>query len=134
MRRVPWEIWAALAVIVLDGIAVIATYSRFPSSELYHFPHADTVSAGFGRELVALNFPFGLIGIALVGLAWPRLHGWLRAAGVVAIALCAVLYFEVDQSNLDARSINAAPGLGLALAVALVFVVGAPAAPRSERS
>jgi hypothetical protein len=133
VRRVPWEIWAALALIVLDGIAVIATYSRFPSSELYHFPHADTVSAGFGRELVALNFPFGLIGIALVGLAWPRLHGLLRIAGAVAIALCAIVYFAVDQNNLDARPINAVPALGLGLAVALVFVVGVPAAPRSRR-
>ena len=89
-----------LALIVLDGIAVIATYSRFPPTELYHVHHSDTVAGGFGRELVALNFPFALVGIALVGLAWPRLHGALRAAGVVSIALCAVVYFAVDQSNL----------------------------------
>ena len=78
-----------LALIVLDGIAVIATYSRFPTTELYHVHHSDTIAGGFGRELVALNFPFALVGIALVGLAWPRLHGALRAAGVVSIALCA---------------------------------------------
>ena len=133
MRRVPWEIRAVLALIVLDGAAVIATYARFPTTELYNVHHSDTVAAGLGRELVALNFPFALIGIALVGLAWPRLNGRLRLAGVAAIVLCAVVYFAVDQSDLDAKWLNAVPALGLALAVALVFAVGVPSVPRSVR-
>ena len=132
MRRVPWEVGAVLALVLLDGAAVIATYSRFPSAELYNVHHSG-IAAGFGRELVALNFPFALIGIALVGLAWPRLHGRLRIAGVVAIALCAVVYFAVDQSNLDAKPLNAVPALGLGLAVALVLAVGVRSAPRSVR-
>ena len=132
MRRVPWEFWAVLALIVLDGVAVIATYSRFPAAELYEVHHSG-IAAGFGRELVALNFPFALIGIALVGLAWPRLHGGLRVLGVVAIALCAVVYFAVDQSNLDAKPLNAVPAIGLALAVALVFAVGLSPEPRTTR-
>ncbi len=121
-----------LALIVLDGAAVIATYSRFPASELYNVHHSG-VAAGFGRELVALNFPFALIGIALVGLAWPRLHGTLRLAGISAIALCAVVYFAVDQTNLDAKPLNAVPAIGLALAVALVLAVGVPSVPKSKR-
>jgi hypothetical protein len=132
VRRVPWEIRALLLLVVLDGAAVIATYSRFPASELYHVNHSG-IAAGFGRELVALNFPFALIGIALVGLAWPRLHGALRIAGIAAIALCAVVYFAVDQANLDAKPLNAVPAVGLALAVALVLAVGVPSAPRSVR-
>jgi len=124
VKRVPWEVWAVLALLVLDGIAVVATYSRVPAAELYHVHHTGNVAAGFGRELVALNFPFALIGIALAGLAWPRLHGGLRIAGVVAIVLCAVVYFAVDQKNLDAKLLNAVPALGLALAVALVLAVG----------
>jgi hypothetical protein len=123
---------AVLALAVLDGAAVIATYSRFPAAELYRVHHSG-VAGGFGRELVALNFPFALIGIALVGLAWPRLHGWLRIAGVVAIALCAVVYFAVDQSNLDAKPLNAVPALGLGLAVALVLAVRVRSEPRSVR-
>jgi hypothetical protein len=119
-------VWAVLALIVLDGIAVVATYSRFPAAELYKVHHTGTLAAGFGRELVALNFPFALVGIALVGLAWPRLQGKLRIVGAVAIALCAAVYFAVDQSNLDAKPLNAVPALGLALAVALVFAVGVP--------
>ena len=124
LRRVPWEVWAVLSLIVLDGAAVIATYSRFPTTLLYNVTHSDTVTAGFGRELVALNFPFALVGIALVGLAWPRLSGWLRAAGVVAIVLCTTVYFAVDQNDLDAKPLNAVPALGLALAVGLILAVG----------
>jgi hypothetical protein len=123
VRRVPWEVWAVLALLVLDGAAVIATYSRFPWGELYNVHHSG-IGAGFGRELVALNFPFALVGIALVGLAWPRLSGPLRVAGLASIALCAVVYFAVDQANLDAKPLNALPALGLALAVALVLGVG----------
>jgi len=132
VRRVPWEVRAVLLLVVLDGAAVIATYSRFPAAELYNVHHSG-IAAGFGREVVALNFPFALIGIALAGLAWPRLHGALRIAGLVAIALCAVVYFAVDQANLDAKPLNAVPALGLALAVALVLVAGVPATPRSVR-
>ncbi len=132
LRRIPWETWALLVLLLLDGVAVVATYSRFPAAELYHVHHSG-IAAGFGRELVALNFPFALIGIAVVGLASPRLHGRLRIVGVVPIALCAVVYFAVDQANLDAKPLNAVPALGLALAVALVFAVGVPAAPRRVR-
>jgi hypothetical protein len=129
---VPWEVRAVLALLVLDGSAVIATYSRFPATELYNVHHSG-IAAGFGRELVALNFPFAFVGIALVGLAWPRLHGVLRPVGVVAIALCAVVYFAVSQSNLDAKPLNAVPALGLALAVALALAVGVSAEPRKVR-
>jgi hypothetical protein len=123
LRRVPWEIYALLALIVLDGIAVVVTYSRVPASLLYNVFHTG-VAAGFGRELVALNFPFALVGVALVGMAWPRLHGALRVAGVLAIAMCATVYFAVDQANLDAKPLNAVPALGLLVAAALVFAVG----------
>ena len=123
MRRVPWEIRALIALILLDGIAVIATYARFPTSLLYNVSHTG-VAAGFGRELVALNFPFALVGIALVGMAWPRLHGARRVAGVVAVVMCATVYFAVDQQSLDAKPLNAVPALGLLLAVALVLAVG----------
>ena len=125
VKRVPWEVRAVLALLVLDGAAVIATYSRLPAGELYHVNHSG-VAAGFGRELVALNFPFALVGIALVGLAWPRLHGRPRIAGAAAVALCAVVYFAVDQGNLDAKWLNAVPALGLALAVGLVLAAGVP--------
>ena len=132
VKRIPWEIRAVLALLVLDGAAVIATYSRFPASELYHVHHSG-IGAGFGRELVALNYPFALIGIAFVGLAWAKLHGPWRIAGVVAIALCAVVYFAVDQANLDAKPLNAVPALGLGLAVALVLAAGVAAESRRVR-
>jgi hypothetical protein len=123
VTRVPWEIRALLALIALDGAAVIATYSRVPPSLLYNVHHTG-VAGGFGRELVALNFPCALVGIALVGMAWPRLHGALRAAGVVAVGMCATVYFAVDQANLDAKPLNVVPALGLLVAVAVVLAVG----------
>jgi hypothetical protein len=132
VKRVPWEVWAVLVLLVVDGAAVIATYSRFPASELYNVHHSG-VAGGFGRELVALNFPFALIAVAVVGLAWPRLHGRLRVAGVVAIALCAVVYFAVDQSDLDAKALNAVPALGVALAFGLALGLGVPSVPRLVR-
>jgi hypothetical protein len=132
LRRIPWEIRAVLVLLVLDGIAVIATYSRFPASELYNVHHTG-IAAGFGREVVALNFPFALIAVAVVGLTWPRLQGRLRIAGVVAIALCAVVYFAVDQSDLDAKALNAVPALGVALAFGLALGVGVPSVPRLTR-
>jgi hypothetical protein len=121
-----------LVLLALDGVAVVATYSRFPPVELYHVHHSG-VAAGLGRELVALNYPVALVAIALVGLVWPRLHGGLRIAGVAAVALCAVVYFAVDQGNLDAKPLNAVPALGVALAVALVLTVGVAAAPKLVR-
>ena len=133
MRRVPWEVRAVLVLLVVDGAAVIATYSRFPPSELYHVHHSG-IAAGFGRELVALNFPFALIAIAVVGLTWPRLQERpLRLAGVVALAMCAVVYFAVDQADLDAKPLNAVPALGVALAFALALAVGVPSVPRLVR-
>jgi hypothetical protein len=134
VRRIPWEIRAVLVLLVLDGVAVIATYSRFPESELYHVHHAGTIAAGFGRELVALNYPFALIAVAVVGLTWPRLEGRpLRIAGVVAIALCAAVYFAVDEADLDAKALNAVPALGVALAFVLALGVGVPFVPRLIR-
>ncbi|HZT53333.1 MAG TPA: hypothetical protein VE995_03035 [Gaiellaceae bacterium] len=132
MSRVPWEVRAVLALVVLDGAAVVATYSRLPPAELYHVHHSG-IAAGFGRELVSLNFPFALVGIALVGLAWPRLGGRLRLAGAAAVALCAVVVVAVHQSDLDARPINALPALGLAAAVALVLAAGVEPEPRRRR-
>ncbi len=132
LNGIPWEIRALLALMVLDGVAVIATYSRFPAAELYHVHHSG-IGAGFGRELVALNYPFALVGIALVGLAWPQLHGRLRWAGIASIALCAVVYFAVDQANLDAKPLNALPVVGLLLSVALVLAVGVDGGTRIPR-
>jgi hypothetical protein len=51
----------------------------------------------------------------------------------VAIALCAVVYFAVDQADLDAKALNAVPALGVVLAFALALGVGVPSVPRLVR-
>ncbi len=71
-----------------------------------------------GRTLVLLNYPIALAAIALAAFAGgPRLLVW------TAILLCALTAVPgvVDQSDLDARWINALPALGVGLALALTI-------------
>jgi hypothetical protein len=125
IARVPREVAAVLALFALDAIAVAVTYSRFPPSQLYHVHHGG-VAGGLGRALVFLNFPTAIVAVALVGLAWPRLRDGLRPLAVAAVLLCVLVYWAVDQANLDAKPLNAAPAVGALLAVALVLAAGVP--------
>jgi len=47
--------------------------------------------------------------------------------------MCAVVYFAVDQADLDAKPLNAVPALGVALAFALALAVGVSSVPRLVR-
>jgi hypothetical protein len=125
---VPRELAVVAALFALNAVAVTATYWRFPPSELYHV-HDRGAAGGFGRALVFLNYPTALVGIALAGLAWPRLRRRLRVLAALAIAMCAVLYWAVDQADLDAKALNAVPAIGVLLAAALVVVACVPPAP-----
>jgi hypothetical protein len=125
IARVPREVAAVLALFALDAIAVAVTYSRLPPSQLYHVHHGG-VAGGLGRALVFLNFPTAIVAVALVGLAWPRLRDGLRPLAVAAVLLCVLVYWAVDQANLDAKPLNAAPAVGALLAVALVLAAGVP--------
>lgn len=121
-----------LGLLALDAVAVVATYWRFPPSQLYNVHHGGA-AGGFGRALVALNFPAALVAVALVGLAWPRLSRSLRPAALLSVGLCVVVYWAVDQSNLDAKPLNAVPAAGVLLAVRLVLVAGVAPAPSRVR-
>lgn len=78
------------------------------------------LAGGLSRTLVLLNYPHALVAIALAALAPAS-----RALMWVAIALCAVTAVPgvVDQSDLDARWVNAVPALGVALALGLTIAV-----------
>jgi hypothetical protein len=132
LRRLPREVVAVLGLLALDAVAVTVTYSRFPPSELYHVHHGG-LAGGLGRALVFSNFPTAIVAVALVGLVWPRLRVGLRPLAVLAVLLCAVVYWAVDQADLDAKPLNAAPAAGVLLAVVLVLGVRMPAAPRRVR-
>jgi hypothetical protein len=129
---VPREVAAVLALLALDAVAVVATYWRFPPSQLYNVHHSGA-AGGFGRALVFVNYPAALVAVALVGLAWPRLPRRLRPVALLSVGLCVVVYWAVDQSNLDAKPLNAVPAAGVVLAVWLVLAAGVAPAPARVR-
>lgn len=124
-----WILWAT----VLATIA--ATYTRLGPGQLYNMS-GDGFSAAMSRVLVEMNYPLALVAIAIVLLSLDVLGTRWRAAGGIAIALCLVTAWPgvVDESDLDARWINAVPALGVLIAIALSIVAaansGLGAAPR----
>ena len=115
-------VWAACALLAL---AVLATYARLPAAELYN-TSVEGLAGGLGRALVVLNFPLALVAVGILGLVADR--GSSRAvdaaaAGAVALCLVVAVPGVVDQSDLDAKWVNAIPALGVALALALTIAV-----------
>jgi hypothetical protein len=113
-----WLLFAAVAV------EITVTYARIPAVELYHVS-GHGLGAGLGRALVFVDFPTALVAIAVDLLIYP----WLRTALERALALCSVLLCAVvawpgvvDQGDLHARSVNAVPAIGVAIALALTAV------------
>jgi hypothetical protein len=121
-------VWALLA---LDAVAVLITYSVIEPSELYNVSR-EGLSGGLSRALVQLNYPVALaaIPIALLALDVLSRRAWL--VGAPAIALCAFVAWPgvLDQDDLDARAVNALPAVG----VALVFGLTVAAARRAGTS
>jgi hypothetical protein len=109
-----WGIWALVL------LAIVVTYARLPPAETYHVSR-EGLPGGLSRSVVELNFPIALVAIALTLVAVASLPARAWWAAAPAIALCAVTAWPgvVDQDDLDARWVNAAPALGVALALAL---------------
>ena len=128
--------WALLAGAAL---AVAVTYSRIAPERLYNVDEGGG-AGGLGRALVFLNYPVTLVAIAIAVVAARRLGG--RRAGAVAalaVALCLLVGWPgvVEESDLDAKPVNALPAAGVLLAVVLTFRAarsrGLGAPPRSAR-
>jgi hypothetical protein len=121
---------AVWALLVLEELVVLVTYSRLPAHELYNVSGSG-IRGGLSRVVVELNFPDALIALGILGVVLPRPR-WLAA---LAAALCAfaVLPGVVSQENLDAKWINAIPAAGVALALVLTVTARVPAArPRGD--
>jgi len=119
--RVDTRVLAVWGAFALWTAAVAATYARVPVEELYNVS-VGGVRGGLGRALVFANFPTALVAIALLLIAADRLPGRAYAAAAAAtVGLCAVVGGPgvVDQSDLDAKPINALAAAGVAGALVL---------------
>lgn len=119
------EAFAVWALCALLALAVLGTYARLPAEELYN-TSVEGVPGGFGRALVVVNFPLALVAVGILGLVADR--GRSRTVdllALLAVALCLVVVVPgvVDQSDLDAKWVNAIPALGVALALGLTIAV-----------
>ena len=119
--RFPLEVavvWALFAVVTAE---IAVTYSRLPARELYHVSGTG-LAGGASRALVFLNFPLALVAIPILVLLAARLQGAApKVVASVAAVLSAAVFWPgvVDESDLDARPVNAIAALGVAIAVAL---------------
>jgi hypothetical protein len=115
-----------LTVWILFGVVAVevwVTYARLPLEELYNVSGTG-VAAGAGRALVFLNYPTALVAIAPLAVLAERLRGRLALVAAAGAALCAVVVWPgvVEQSDLDAKPVNALPALGVLIAVILTVV------------
>ena len=120
-ERPPAEVLWVWALLALATVSVLETYGRLPAGDLYHVSSSGLVG-GFSRALVFVDFPVALVAIAIALVACDRLGGRLAAAlAALSVLLSAVAAWPgvVDQSNLDAKAVNALPALGVALAIGL---------------
>ena len=119
------EAFAVWALCALLALAVLVTYARLPADELYN-TSVEGIAGGFGRALVVVNFPLALVAVAILAFVADR--GRSRTVDLLtllAVALCLVVVVPgvVDQSDLDAKWVNAIPALGVALALGLTIAV-----------
>ena len=112
------------ALVGLFLAVVCVTYARIPAAELYH-TSVEGLRGGLGRALVVSNFPIALIALGILGLVADRADTRrIDIACAVAVVLCAVVVLPgiVEQSDLDAKLVNAIPAVGVALAFVLTVV------------
>lgn len=100
---------------------MLITYSWVAPAETYHVSR-EGLAGGLSRGLTLVNFPIGLVAIALVLIAMAVLPAAAWWAAVPAIVLCATIPWFVDQDDLDARWVNAIPALGVLIALLLTVM------------
>ena len=117
------EVIAVWALVLLDTVAVVVTYSRIPSEELWNVS-VGGIAGGLGRALVLLNFPVALIAIALAAVSADRIgtrRAYLAAAAALPLCLVVAIPGVVEAGDVDAKPVNAVPAVGVALALALTL-------------
>jgi hypothetical protein len=117
------EVLAVWTLFGLVAVEVWVTYARLPVGELYNVSDNGLV-AGASRALVFLNYPTALVAIAVLAVLAERLRGRLALVAALGALLCLVVVWPgvVEQSDLDAKPVNALPALGVLIAVVLTGV------------
>jgi len=118
------EVVAVWALLAAAALAVLVTYARVPLGGLYNVSEGG-IRGGAGRALVFANYPVALVAIAVLALVALRLgRAWATAAASLGAILCATSAWPgvVDQSDLDARPVNAVPAAGVLVALVLTAV------------
>ena len=118
--------WAAIGVV---AALVWITYARLPAIDFYNVTGTG-FWAGASRVLVLLGWPISIAAVALVAVAADRLlasapsPGLRRAtiaAAAAATVLCATIAGPgvIDESDLDAKPVNALAAIGVGIALLL---------------
>ncbi|HEY1513280.1 MAG TPA: hypothetical protein VGF66_05950, partial [Gaiellaceae bacterium] len=83
------------------------------------------LEGGLSRVLVDANFPTALVAIAILLVLIDRVRR-LRVVAIAGIVLCLPVFWPgvVDQSNLDARPVNAIAAAGVLVALGLSGLCG----------
>ena len=119
--RFPLEVLVVWLFFLVDAIAIGVTYSRLPASRLYHVSGTG-IEGGASRVLVFANYSTALAAIPIAALLADRLsRRWATVVAVVAVVMCAAVFWPgvVDQSDLDARPVNAIAAIGVLLTLVL---------------
>jgi hypothetical protein len=123
-RKFPLEVLVVWSLFFADAIAMFVTYSRLPPGKLYHVSGSG-IEGGASRVVVFANYSAALVAIPVVAIVADRLsRRWATITAVVAVVLSAAVFWPgvVDQSDLDARPVNAIAALGVLLALALTAI------------
>jgi hypothetical protein len=129
--REAYALWALYGVVALS---VVVTYSRTRPDELYHVSRGG-FGGGLSRVLVMIDFPTALMAIGVLALVAERrrLAWW----AIVPLALCGLIVIPgvVDENDLDARWINVAPAIGVAIVLVLTLLTepGPRGDPRGDK-
>lgn len=113
--------WALYTVVALE---VLITYARLPVEQLYNVSGSG-LEAGAGRALVYLGYPTSLAVIAFLPILFERLTQPLaRLTALASVGLCLTIGIPgvLEESDLDAKPVNALAGIGVGLALLLTIV------------
>jgi hypothetical protein len=123
-RGFPLEVLVVWLLFFADAIAILVTYSRLPPRQLYHVSGSG-IEGGASRVVVFANYSTALAAIPVIAIAADRLsRRWTTVVAVVAVVMSAAVFWPgvVDQSDLDARQVNAIAAIGVLLALALTAI------------